>query len=87
MVTVIVVFTRKGPNRILLDGGTSSWKLDPKRAGDCDYVVCTRNEDGGAGHGAAFLIGKVGEPVPTGANRYLITITAYALVNIPGVWR
>jgi hypothetical protein len=90
MYTVIVVFTSKGPNRILADGGTSSWRLDPKRARDCDFVVCTRNAKGGNGHRAAFLVGKLGKVLVSEKcppDRYLLTFTEYALVDIPDVWK
>jgi hypothetical protein len=91
MYNVIVVFTSKGMNRILADGGSSGWKLDPKRAADCEYFVCTRNAKGRPGHRAAFFIGKLdkvsllSEELPR--KRYMLTFTEFAKVEIPNVWR
>lgn len=66
---VAVVFTARSIERILAEGGTSAWRLDPGRTSRCDFVVCTRNAHGhwdqgewGNGpeaHHAAFVVGKI----------------------------
>ena len=71
---VVVVFTAKTIERILAEGGTSAWRLDPNRARRCEYVVCTRNAyshwdlgewgNGPEAHHAAFVVGKVRKVVP-----------------------
>src|SRR5712691_13035034 len=38
-----VVFTAKSVDRILEEGGTSSWRLDRNHARHCTNAVCTRN--------------------------------------------
>ena len=40
---VAVVLTAKSVERILREGGTSSWRLDRKHARQCAFAVCTRN--------------------------------------------
>jgi hypothetical protein len=63
--SALVVFTSRGFTTILNEGGSQAWVLDPRRARNCAYLVCTQNrhdrewgspEDP---HGAAFLVGKI----------------------------
>lgn len=96
-----VVFTAKSIERILEEGGTSSWRLDRNHARRCAFAVCTRNAhadwvEGREGHHAAFLVGKIRDVVPCpptpenneGAKkRYLIQFSEFARVNIPDVWK
>jgi hypothetical protein len=97
---VVVVFTAKLPERILAEGGTSAWRLDPNRVSRCDFVVCTRNarakwSRGQEAHHSAFLVGRVSDVVrcpPTPENdeapnnRYLILFNEFARVDIPNYW-
>jgi len=72
---VVVVFTARSLKRILAEGGTSAWRLDPKHTRQCEYAVCTRNAHGhwdqgdwgnGPGaHHAAFLVGKIKKVIPS----------------------
>jgi hypothetical protein len=60
----IVVFTAKSIERLLREGGTSSWRLDRNNARQCTFAVCTRNAnadwvEGAEAHHAAFLVGRV----------------------------
>jgi hypothetical protein len=89
----IVVLTAKSIERILKEGGTSSWRLG-KHARKCKYAVCTRNAyadwtEGPEAHQSAFLIGKVRQVVksPDHEDRHLVQFSEYALVNIPDVWK
>jgi hypothetical protein len=96
-----VVFTAKSVERILREGGTSSWRLDRNNARRCDYAVCTRNAhadwvEGTESHHSAFLIGKIRDVVPctptpenneSPKNRYLIQFSEFARVNIADVWK
>lgn len=93
----IAVFTARGPDRILREGGTQAWVLDPKRARLCEFAVCTQNrgfkDDWGYAtepHHAAFLIGRISEVVPSPERnedgRWLIRFSEYARVQIPDVW-
>lgn len=90
----IVVFTAKSVERLLQEGGTSSWRLDRNHARKCAFAVCTRNAnadwvEGSEAHHSAFLVGKVREVVqsPDREDRYLVQFSEYALVNIPDVWK
>jgi len=90
----IVVFTAKSVERILQEGGTSSWRLDRNHARQCVYAVCTRNAnadwvEGSEAHHSAFLVGKVREvvPSPDHADRFLVQFSEYALVDVPDVWK
>ncbi len=96
-----VVFTAKSIERILAEGGTSSWRLDRNHARKCPFAVCTRNAnadwvEGPETHHSAFLIGKVRDVVPclptpenheAEKNRYLIQFSEFARVEIPGIWK
>jgi hypothetical protein len=88
-----VVFTAKSIERILREGGTSSWRLERNHARKCDFVVCTRNAhadwvEGPEPHHTAFLVGKIQDVVPSQPDgRFLIKFSEYALVNIPNVWK
>lgn len=93
----IVVFTAKSPNRIVQDGGSQSWVLDPVRARQCTYLVCTQNQhnkheysDATEPHGCGFLLGRISEirrPTdPDDGGRWLIAISEYARINVPNAW-
>lgn len=97
---VTIVFTAKSIERILKEGGTSSWRLDRNHARQRAYVICTRNAhahwvEGPEAHRSAFLVGMVSDVVPclptpengeSPQNRYLIKFSKFARVNIPDVW-
>ncbi len=96
-----VVFTAKSVERILEEGGTSSWRLDRNHARQCLYAVCTRNAhadwvEGPEAHHSAFLVGKIRDVVPSRSsryhsdvpkNRYLIQFSEFARVEFPGFWK
>jgi hypothetical protein len=74
---VVVVFTARSLERILAEGGTSAWRLNPKHTRRCEYAICTRNTHGhwdqgdwnigSETHCAAFLVGKIKKVVPATA--------------------
>lgn len=86
---VLAVFTFRSAERIIQEGGSQAWNLDPKNAIRCKYLVCCRNHHAKGGaegpeeHGAAFLIGKISsvEPAPERPERYIVRISEYALIN------
>lgn len=89
----IMVLTFKGTERLLADGGTSSWRLSRKEALKCKYAICARNRfddrnEGAEEHGSAFLIGKISDivPAPDRPNRWLIRFDEFAKVSIPDAW-
>ncbi|MEM6052038.1 hypothetical protein AAH450_15850 [Erwinia sp. P7711] len=72
--SAVVVFTARGFDRLLSDGGSGAWVLSEKRASRCNYVVCVQNRDPADNHnndwGAvsdphknAFFIGKISDVV------------------------
>lgn len=93
MNTAIAVFTFKGKDHILDDGGTSAWVLHPRRAAEFRYAVCTRSHregfEGPEPKGSAFLVGKISGIVnaPNDPGRFLIRFSEYAEVAIPEVWQ
>jgi len=91
----IIVFTYKSVETIIESGGTSSWTLDPVKARQCQYAICTRNakskrgRGGDEAHQSAFMIGKVKDVVvtPERQGRYIVLFSEYAEVTIPNIWR
>lgn len=95
----VAVFTNRGLNRLLAEGGTQAWALNPERAKKHTYVVCTQNRDDGDwgqpthAQGQGFLIGKINavEPSPEGREgRYIIRFDEYSEIDIPNMayqWR
>jgi len=72
--SAVVVFTARGFDRLLSDGGSGSWVLSEKRASRCKYVVCVQNRDPADHHNDdwgsvsdphknAFFIGKISDVV------------------------
>jgi hypothetical protein len=96
----IIVFTARSPERIIREGGSQAWVLNAARAKQCKWLVCTQNRhhrdhefsDATQEHGAAFLVGKVSgvarvaQKSADGKHRWLVTISDYALVNVPEFW-
>ncbi len=89
-----IVFTAKSFERILREGGTSSWRLDRNHARRCPYAVCTRNAhagwvEGPEAHHSAFLIGRISDVVrcPQTPERYLIQFSEFARVDIADIWQ
>jgi hypothetical protein len=94
----IVVFTARSPDRVIAEGGSQAWVLNPARAKLCKYLVCTQNlhnpdhefSDATEPHGSAFLIGKISgvDHSPEGTReRWIIQISAFARVEMPDVWK
>lgn len=90
---VLMVMTARGPARILAEGGTQAWHLNPDNARRYDYVVCVQNRNNGnwgeatEPHLMAFLIGKIStvdlskEPLEPGKPlRYIIKMSEYARI-------
>ncbi len=94
----IVVFTARSLDRILREGGSQAWVLNPVNARQCRWLVCTQNRhnpddefsDAGEPHGSAFLIGKISgvvrAPDESAGDRWMVTISEYARISLPDVW-
>src|SRR6185437_15162723 len=89
-----VFFTAKSIERLLAEGGTSSWRLDRNNARKCEYAICTRNAEadwveGSEPHHEAFLIGRVKDVVQSRSreDRWCVLFSEFARVAIPNVWQ
>jgi hypothetical protein len=90
----VAVLTYKSVETCLDVGGTQSWALDRAHAMQCRYAVLCRNgrhpdvEDTKP-HRVAFMVGKIGDVVPSTDHngRWLITFSEYAEIDVPNVWK
>jgi hypothetical protein len=95
----LVVFTARSPDRIIREGGSQAWVLNPARAKLCKWLVCTQNRhhpdhefsDASEPHGSAFLVGKISvikeSQEDPAKSRWHIGISDYALLSKPDVWQ
>jgi len=94
----IAVFTARSPQRIVEEGGSQAWVLNPLRAKQCTWLVCTQNQhnpdhafsDATEPHGSAFLVGKISGIVQEDGpdvTRWKIAISEFARVAIPDLWK
>jgi hypothetical protein len=92
----IVVFTARSLEEIVRERASRDWRLDPERARQAEFLVCTQNKHNqgfrttAAPHGSAFLLGRIAKVVPSWERpeRWAITISDYLALNppIPGIW-
>lgn len=92
----IVVFTNRGVGRLLEEGGSQRWKLDPERVRKLTYILCVQNRNDGewgrptARQGEGFLVGKISTVEPSNEDgtegRYIIKFEEYAEVSVPDLW-
>jgi hypothetical protein len=92
----LAVFTCRGRDRVLSEGGSQAWRLSSKNAMAMEYVVCVQNRNldwGNASHphGTAFLIGRISKvrSLPKDSDgdvRKIIEISEYADINVADVW-
>lgn len=95
--TVVLTFTAKNLRKIVDQGGSGDWRLDANRARRSEFLVCTRNSHNAdpdfqapnVPHGAAFLIGRIADVVPSLADpdRWVIEFSEYIVCDIPNIWR
>jgi hypothetical protein len=95
----IVVFTARSPERIIDEGGSQAWVLNPARAKLCKWLVCTQNRhnpdhefsDATEPHGSAFLVGKISaitqSPEEGSDDRWIIEINEVARITELDVWK
>lgn len=93
----IVVFTARSPERIVREGGSQAWVLNPARAKQCQWLICTQNRhnpdhefsDATEPHGTGFLLGRVSglrKSEEGKTERWLIAINEYARINVLDAW-
>ena len=90
----LVVFTYRSIEETIEKGGSEAWRLNPVRAANCEYLVCTRNRhyhrdaphrqaETPERHGAAFLVGRITtvDPSPDWPGRYIVRFEEYARLD------
>jgi hypothetical protein len=94
----ITVFTARSPGRIMQEGASQAWKLDPEQALGIKWLIVTQNQhnrdkdfsDASEPHGTACLLGRVSgfsrSHEPDALGRYMIEIGEAARINIPKFW-
>ncbi|MNR11083.1 hypothetical protein D3C85_1273670 [compost metagenome] len=92
----LAVFTCRGTQRILREGGSQAWRLSTSHSSKMRYIVCIQNRNldwGNASHphGTAFLVGKISgvESLKEDSNgdiRKIVNISEYAEVDVPNCW-
>ncbi len=89
----LMVLTYKSVERLLSEGGTSSWRLNRSEVLKREFALCTRNRfdercEGTEPHGSAFLVGRIKDAVPAPGRdkRWLLTFSEYALIAKPNAW-
>lgn len=91
----VTVYTCRGKDRILSEGGSQSWRIDMSRASKRKYLVCVqnRNETWGqatAPHQTGFLIAKISGIAKSEekgvTDRSIIKISEFAEINVPDAW-
>jgi hypothetical protein len=94
----IVVFTARSPARIVREGGSQAWVLNPVRAKQCTWLVCTQNRhnpdhefsDATEPHGTGFLLGRISAVRKSEEkgddDRWIIAISEFARINVPDAW-
>lgn len=95
----IIVFTARSPSRIVKEGGSQAWVLNPARAKLCKWVICAQNlhnpdhafSDATEPHGSAFLVGKISAITQSEeegfGDRWLIEMSEFVRIEKPGVWK
>jgi hypothetical protein len=91
--TALVVFTARPLDWIVSEHGSGNWRLDPARARNCEFLVCTQNCHNtsfgapAAEHRAGFLIGHISSVDPADEpDRWVVRIRDYVAINIPNIW-
>jgi hypothetical protein len=93
----IVVFTARRPDRIVSEGGSQAWVLNPVRAKQCTWLLCTQNRhnpdhefsDATEPHGTGFLLGRISAIRKSDegkSERWIVAISEYARLSIPNAW-
>ena len=94
----LIVFTHRSTEFLTKLNASTSWSLNPSRAMNCEYVICTRNANNpltdrndDIPHGAAFFVGKISNVVqslnlPRDNRRYMVEFDQYAEILIENFW-
>lgn len=94
----VAVFTARSLQRILREGGSQAWVLDPNRVRATSFLVCVQNQnnpdrdfsDASEPHGRAFIVGSISDVVPAlddEEGRWRICISDYAVCHVADAWK
>ncbi len=95
----IAVFTARSPARVLAEGGSQAWVMNPTNARPAKWLVATQNahnpdndfSDATEPHGSGFLVGKISGIVPCSEDdekgRWMIQISEFARIEMPKLWK
>lgn len=94
----VAVFTARSPQRILREGGSQAWALDPIRARKCRYLICVQNQnnpdrdfsDASEPHGSVYMVCKIADVVPSQddpGNRWKICISEHSVYPVMNAWK
>lgn len=89
MNSALQTFTENSLDDIRNRGGDYDWVLSQKEVKKCKYLVCCSSQ--GSNRNSSFLVGKISGTEFTytgesGKDRYLVTISEYASIDIPNSW-
>ncbi|MFP0195966.1 hypothetical protein ACKJSM_12430 [Pseudomonas sp. PHC1] len=91
----VTVYTCRGKNRIIAEGGSQAWRIDMSKASKHRYLICVQNRNqtwgqATADHQTAFLIAKIStvekSPVEKDADRAIIRFSEFADLAVPNSW-
>jgi hypothetical protein len=95
--TSFIVFTARSPDRIVNEGGSQAWVLNPARAKLCKWLICTQNRhnpdhefsDATEEHGSAFMMAEISAIAasPERPDRWIVEISRFARINLPEIWQ
>lgn len=96
----VAVFTARSPQRILKEGGSQAWALDPARVRVLPYLVCVQNQnnpnrdfsDASEPHGSPFLVGRISDVIPSeedySPTRWKICISEFSVYqSVTNAWQ
>jgi hypothetical protein len=89
--STIATFTCNSAQEIKDHGGDYDWFLDPRRAKNCQFLLCVSSQQ--SNHRTGFLLGKISgveevegyRETHEGKVRYKINVSEVAEVNIPKI--
>lgn len=91
----VTVYTCRGKDRILREGGSQAWRIDMSKASKRKYLVCVQNRNqtwgqATAEHQSAFLIAKISSVTKSteknAGDRSIIKISEFAEITVPNSW-
>jgi hypothetical protein len=94
----IAVFTSRSPHKMMEEGGSQSWVLDPVRVRLIPFLVCVQNKndprrkfsDDSEAHGSVFMVARISDvvPAPEDPKRWQICFDRYWTIQNPtNVWK